>query len=99
MVPVEKMQELGAVVNFWKVRVSSLTAELCVLHDLKTNARPTGDRYAADRLLREIKKKAGDVANAERLLHAAERDLNTADESLGHLMHTSVTGESSRAAL
>ena len=89
MVPVEKMQELGAVVNFWRARIGALSSELCMLHDLKTHGPPGGDRYAADRLLREIKKKAAEVAEAERSLRIAERDLLAATESLGHLVSTS----------
>lgn len=85
MVPVEKMQELGAVVNFWRARIDGLSAELGLLHDMKIHARPGGDRYSSDRLLREIKKKSAEIADAERSLRLAERDLVAATESLGHL--------------
>jgi hypothetical protein len=86
MVPVEKMQELGAVVKFWKVRIDALNAELSMLLDMRAHGRPGGDRYAADRLLREIKKKSAEVADAERSLRTAERGLVSADESVGHLI-------------
>src|SRR5688572_22512835 len=86
MVPVEKMQELGAVVNFWRARIASLNAELCMMHDLRAHTRPGGDRYAADRLLREIKKKAADIADAGQQLRNAERELDAATEDLGHLV-------------
>ena len=85
MVPVEKMQELGAVVNFWKARVGGLNSELGMLHDLRMHGRPSGDRYAADRLLREIKKKALELGDAERALRIAERELLAATDSLRHL--------------
>ena len=87
MVPVEKMQELGAVVNFWKIRIDMLLAELGLLHDLKTHGRSGGDRYASDRLLREIKKKAAEIVDTESSLQQAQRDLGEAIESTDHLIH------------
>ena len=84
MAPAEKMQELGAVVNFWKSRVSSFNAELEMLQDLRTHHRAGDNRYAADRLLREIKKKAGEIAGAELSLQQAQRNLGGAIESTGH---------------
>ena len=87
MVPVEKMQELSAVVNFWKSRIDSLSAQLELLQDLRANGRPGGDRYACDRLLREIKKKSGEIADTEKCLQQAQRDLGEAIESTGHLVH------------
>lgn len=87
MVPVEKVQELGAVVDFWKIRVGMLHAELGLLNDLKGHGRPYGDRYASDRLLREIKKKAAELAGTAESLQQAQRDLGEAIESTGHLIH------------
>ena len=92
MVPAEKMQELDAVVNFWKSRIDALSAELGVLQDLRIRSRPGGDRYAADRLLREIKKKTADMADTRECLQRAERDLGEALESSGVLepMHSHI---------
>ena len=88
MVPVEKMQELGAVVKFWKSRIDILGAELGLLQDLKAHGRPSGDRYSADRLLREIKKKAAEIADTHQSLQQAQRDLGEAIENTGHLVHS-----------
>lgn len=87
MVPVEKMQELGAVVRFWKSRIDGLAAELGMLQELRMLARPGGDRYAADRLLREIKKKSVELADTEQSLRQAQRGLGEALENAGHLAH------------
>ena len=95
MVPVEKMQELGAVVKFWQARVDALTAEQSMLVDMRAHGRPGGDRYAADRLLREIKKKSAEVSEAERSLRLVERELVAANESLAHLVRDNVLAAAS----
>lgn len=87
MVPVEKMQELSAVVNFWKSRVDTLNAELDMMQDLRAHGRPSGDRYAADRLLRDIKRKTAEIADTTPRLLEARRDLGEAIETTGHLVH------------
>ena len=86
MVPVEKIEELGAVAKFWKARITGLRTELGILHDLKSHGRTDGDRYAADRLLREIKRKAAETAEAERSLTLVERELVRGTEVASHLM-------------
>lgn len=97
MVPVEKLQELGAVVNFWRTRIDALSTQLSMLQELKAHGRPGGDRYASDRLLREIKKKSAENAEAARSLRVAERDLIDATDSRGHRVRTqSMSTESSR---
>lgn len=87
MVEVEKMQELSAVVNFWKSRIDSLNGQLDMMQDSRTQGRPSGDRYAADRLLREIKRKNAEIADTARSLKKAQRELGNAIESTGHLVH------------
>lgn len=86
MVPVEKTEELAAVANFWKARIAALRTELGMLQDLKAHGRADGDRYAADRLLREIKKKTAETAEAERSLSLVERELARCSEVAAHLM-------------
>ena len=88
MVAVDKMQELHAVVNFWQARIGGLSAHLGMLHYLTTQSRSGGDRYTADRLLREIERKSAEIAEAERSLHFAKRDLVAATEIVGHRVHT-----------
>lgn len=87
MVPVEKMQELSAVVNFWKSRVDTLNAELDMMQDLRAHGRASGDRYAADRLLRDIKRKTAEIADTTHRLQVARRDLGEATETTAHLVH------------
>ena len=96
MVPVEKMEELGAVANFWKARISALRVELALLHVMKAQGRTDGDRYAADRQLREVKRKTAETAEAERSLHMVERELANAPGVASHLMRD--TGTSSERA-
>ena len=87
MRPVEKMQELSAVVNFWKSRVDSLNTELDMMQELRMDGHPSRDRYAADRLLREIKRKSVEIADTTHSLKQAQRDLGEAIENTGHLVH------------
>lgn len=87
MVPVEKMRELSAVVNFWKSRIDSLTAELNMMQDLRAHGRPSLDRYAADRLLRHIKRKAAEIVETVHSLQVARRDLGEAIKNTEHLVH------------
>ncbi len=87
MLSIEKMQELGAVVNFWTTRIDALTTELSMLQDLGSLSRPGGDRYAADRHLREIKRKAGEIGDAEHSLRKAKRDLEAALEKSSQSNH------------
>ena len=90
MVAVEKIEELGAVANFWRARITALRAELGLLRDRKGNRRTDGARYTADRLLREIKKKAADTAEAERSLRMVENELVSTPEVASHRMRESV---------
>ena len=85
MVPVEKKQELDAVVNFWKSRIDGLNAELGMLQHARTQGRPAGDRYAADRLLREIKRKSAEILDTRQFLRRAQRDVGLAVENAGDL--------------
>ena len=99
MVPVEKTEELGAVANFWKARITALQTELGMLQDLKANGRTDGDRYAADRLLREIKRKAAETADAERSLCLVERELAGGSGIPSRLMRDAAKSiESARSA-
>ena len=99
MVPVEKIEELGAVANFWKARIAALRAELGMLHELKAEGRTDGDRYAADRLLREIKQKAAETAKAEQSLRMVAKVLAGAPDVAAPLMcDTVMSAESARRA-
>ena len=99
MVPVEKIEELGAVANFWKARIAALRAELGMLHELKAEGRIDGDRYAADRLLREIKQKAAETAKAEQSLRMVAKVLAGApDVAAPQMCDTVMSAESARRA-
>ena len=102
MVPVEKVEELGAVANFWKARIAALRTELGMLHELKAEGRTDrtdGDRYAADRLLREIKQKAAETAKAEQSLRMVAKVLAGAPDVAAPLMcDTVMSAESARRA-
>ena len=98
MVPVEKMEELGAIANFWKARITALRTELALLHIMKAQGRTDGDRYAADRLLREIKRKTTETADAERSLSRVKRELSSPPGVAPHLPRdTAVPAESARS--
>ena len=97
MVPIEKIEELGAVANFWKARIGGLRAELAMLQDMKADGRIVGVRYATDRLLREIKKKTAETAEAERSLRVVERELGLASEVASHLIHAGAPAGSARS--
>ena len=98
MVPVEKMEELGAVANFWKARIAALRTELAMLHDMKAQGRTDGDRYAADRLLREIKRKTTETADAERSLSRVKRELSSPPGVASRLLRdTAVPADSARS--
>ena len=98
MVTVEKMEELGAIANFWKARITVLRTELALLHDMKAQGRTDGDRYAADRLLREIKRKTTETVDAEQSLRRVKRALASPPGVAPRLLRdTAVPADSARS--